>query len=342
MIRHASAGKIAMFLAGELRPRQAARIQAHLARCARCAQTSAGLAAVTTLLAGAKAPPIPEHLSARIHSALAAEAAQRIIPAAAAKADGHASPAAVPDEVHAVPAGGQTAAPPVGRPARERRARQVRGPRLAGLATATRLRVAVAAGAVILVGGGGYALVSQLSPGTTGPASSASAPRAAPPSRLPAAGSGAAHAAVLGPREAGPALGYRRGGRRATFTPIASSTNYRPGRLAAQVNMTISAAHGQASFKGGSSGNANQPTATGEFAGLRVAQLRACVGKIAAGNTVVLVDVARFRGLPATVIVTEPARAGRMGILIRQIYVVGPACSATRLHVLDHVSVPAD
>src|SRR5260370_3645973 len=78
MRRHIDAETLARFRQGDLSPRQNARIRAHLAGCERCRDLNEDLAGVTTLLAGAQPPPIPEHLAARIQTALATEAARRV------------------------------------------------------------------------------------------------------------------------------------------------------------------------------------------------------------------------------------------------------------------------
>jgi Putative zinc-finger len=321
MMRHASAGKIARFGAGELGPRQSARVRAHLARCARCAQASADLAAVTTLLASTRVPPMPEHLSARIEAALATEAARRAAPTDQAQADGRAAPGRGP-----LPA---------------------RRPRLASLATPGGRLVLAAAGAAIVIAGGGYAIVSELGPGTTGATSTVSGPRARPatrPSAVPGA-LGRAKGAInhqlntaVGQVRFGPELGYVLDGHHAVFRPVATRTDFRPGTLAAQAGRVISVTNTRRLPVG--------PAAT--FHGLRVAALRACVDRLAArnrGSRVVLVDVAKFRGTAATVIVTQqPAPAGKTApsaTAQRQIYVVGPACSATRLGLLDHQAIKA-
>src|SRR5260221_14503224 len=84
MTRHVGAETLAAFRQGDLSPRRNSRIRAHLAGCARCSDLNEDLAGVTTLLAGAQPPPIPEHLTARIQTALATEAARRVVLTAAA------------------------------------------------------------------------------------------------------------------------------------------------------------------------------------------------------------------------------------------------------------------
>jgi len=86
MRRHIDAETLARFRQGDLSPRQNARIRAHLAGCERCRDLNEDLAGVTTLLASAQPPPIPEHLTARIQTALATEAARRVALTAGAAA----------------------------------------------------------------------------------------------------------------------------------------------------------------------------------------------------------------------------------------------------------------
>src|SRR5258708_35462998 len=99
MTRHVGAETLARFRQGDLSPRRNARIRAHLGGCARCSDLNEDLAGVTTLLAGAQPPPIPEHLAARIQTALATEAARRGALAAGGAPDpaaGHAADAGRP------------------------------------------------------------------------------------------------------------------------------------------------------------------------------------------------------------------------------------------------------
>ena len=65
------------------------------------------------------------------------------------------------------------------------------------------------------------------------------------------------------------------------------------------------------------------------FAKLAVSALQGCVNRIAAGDLVVLVEVARFQSSPATIIVTEATQSAP-----RQVWVVGTGCSASRSDVL--------
>ncbi len=314
MTRHIDAMVLARFREGDLSQRKAARVSAHLARCARCAELGSELAGVTVLLASAAAPPIPEYLDARIRSTLAAESARR------AAADAGTEP---------------------GRrdlPARSHRAR--RGPHVPRASSPAVLRTLAAAGAVAVLAGGGFALVRQLGSGQAGNTSSsvvagpggAAAPRAAGPAAEP----------DLRAPAFGPSLRYGSPGQQASFVPVLTATDFSPAALDAQVSTAlsqVSGAHagtfGRSSTSAGRSSPRPSPSAGSRFGGIPLTELQACVTRIAAGHRVLLVDLARYQGRPATIIVTAPASPAA-----RQAWVVGPACSGSRSDVLAHRAVP--
>jgi hypothetical protein len=57
---------------------------------------------------------------------------------------------------------------------------------------------------------------------------------------------------------------------------------------------------------------------------------------VTGGTAAQLVDMARYRGQSATIIVRGPA-AGKPG----QVWVTGPACSAQHHDILAHTSLPS-
>src|SRR5271170_1819265 len=74
---HVSAETMAKYRQGDLNQRRTSHISTHLAGCDRCSALSQDLGGVTTLLASAKPPPMPDDLTARITGAIAAESARR-------------------------------------------------------------------------------------------------------------------------------------------------------------------------------------------------------------------------------------------------------------------------
>ncbi len=327
MTRHVGAEKLARYRQDDLSPRQDARIRTHLAGCTRCRARSEELGAVTTLLASVPPPPMPEHLAARIHDALAAEAAGRVaLTAGAASGIGtRPAPEAGP-RASGAPGNGQ---PQDGRSARHQRPEPGRRPRLPRLSSPVALRTMAAAAAAVVIAGGAYEVVQHVG-GSSSPASGTgtAAPRAAPPdngARNPGLGTGAS---------AAPGLRYQHAGQWATVTPVKSGADFTAANLASQVSGELTrSGMGQAAGPNTrhSAGAAEPGKLSTTFGNISVTDLEGCVNRTAAGGQVLLVDVARYRHAPATVIVTR-ASAGRPD----QVWVVGTRCSATVSDVLDH------
>src|ERR1700759_2945237 len=80
---HVDAEVLAELSAGLIDGKRATRIHAHLAGCQRCAQRSAALAEISTLLASVPSPRMPDDVVTRLNATLAQEAAYRSTPAAA-------------------------------------------------------------------------------------------------------------------------------------------------------------------------------------------------------------------------------------------------------------------
>jgi hypothetical protein len=305
---HVSAETMARYRQGDLNQRRTSHISAHLAGCDRCSALSQDLGGVTTLLASASPPPMPDDLTARITSAIAAESARR---------------SAAPQTAQA-PA--LTAAPQHRAPRRSRLPRVTPKVALSGLA---------AAAAVVLVAGGIYEVVGH----SGGPSSSASSSM---PAAAPATKSANGPMAQAAPAS-GPALQYQRGGRKDSITPITSGTDFTPAALTSQVTaevrkygarFTKTGTNDESPAHSGPASPAAEPREqTGTFADIPLASLRGCVNRIAAGSLVLLVDVAHYRGAPATVIVTEAAESGPL-----QIWVVGTGCSASGRDLLQHIT----
>jgi hypothetical protein len=309
---HVSAETMARYRQGDLNQRRTSHVSTHLAGCDRCSALNEDLVGVTALLAGVRPPPMPEDLTARITGAIAAESARRA-----------ADPAAGDVAITRGAAAGRRHRPP-----RPRRAPRI-APKVAlgGLA---------AAAAVVLVGGGIYEVI-----GHTGSTASSTA------SGMPSAARQATRSPANGPMASapvsGPALEYQGSGRRESITPITTGANFTPAGLSTQVTAEVreyGAGLGKTNLNGEPSGGHGpaSPAAvpreqTGTFADIPLASLRGCVNRIAAGSLVLLVDVAHYRGAPATIIVTEAARTGPM-----QIWVVGTGCSASSSDVLQRAT----
>jgi|SRR5215472_815563 len=303
MTGHVDAETLAAAREGLLPRRRAARVGEHVARCPECAELDQQLAGVTHLLADSPAPPMPAAVTARIEAALAAEAAGRSAAGAGAGAaaePGHPGPAA--------PAPGRRAARP-------RRARAAHGRPKARPWLSPRL-VAAAAAVAAVVGGGGYAL-SQLGPVNSGPSAAEGAPH-----RVASGGAGSSakgEGAVPAASQAPPSLKI-----------VRSGTNYLPGQLASQVGVALARSRpSPLPLHAGSAGT--QPSA---FSQSREANLPACVRRVTGGLTQRVVDLARYQGRPAAVIVATGA-GGRPS----HVWVVGPGCSGTVSDILAQRSL---
>src|ERR1017187_9217713 len=72
MSGHVNAEALALCREGLLGKRRTARTEAHVSRCARCAEVDAGLGALPALLALSSVPPMPAELTARLSGVIAA------------------------------------------------------------------------------------------------------------------------------------------------------------------------------------------------------------------------------------------------------------------------------
>jgi hypothetical protein len=178
------------------------------------------------------------------------------------------------------------------------------------------LRLAAAAGAAVVLVGGGVALLSQTGGGSSTAGGSAPASRPA---------MGTRHSAANTP-EALPEAGTGAGASLPKL--VHSGTDYQPGQLTRQVNRVLVTAN--SSLKYDTAG----PDVT-HFKSAHPSALSGCVSHVAAGRTVLLVDVAHFDHKPATIIVTA-----RKGPVAAQVWVVGSGCSATTSDLLAHQVLP--
>jgi len=320
---HPGGETIAAFREDLLPARKAARIAAHLAECPRCAEVDAQLAAVTAALARSPTPPMPASLTARIDAALAAEAAARSAAGAspadadmaggaagAGPADRAASPAAHPHRGAGTGPGhtgpGHTG-PGRGGPGR-RAGRPRAGSRLS-------LRIATVAAAVVVLAGGGYAIARVVSTGGQELSTSSSGAAASGNASRP---SGSALAPEAGPRVPTEGLPL-----------VASGTTYRAGQLPDQVAAVLkgSPAQGHASVS---------PAAAAGAGAAAFPHLVECVRHVAGGQRPRLVDVARYGGQPAAVIVVPVP-----GTATVRVSVVGPGCSTQGGDIITQFSMPA-
>lgn len=305
MTRHASAEELALLAEGELRRRKAVKISAHVAGCTQCTQVRAELTEVQTVLSAAPYPPLPAAVSVHIESALRVEVNHRIADAPATEAARGVLPV---------------------RNRRQRAGAVDRGWHLPGLSVpATRL--VAAAGAVVLVGGGGFLVASNL---TSAVPTSSSASGAAPSTNQP--------------MTAGPNVTYGSPGSQHTVHSVSSRMNFVPKDLRSEVL----AAYHEAQVKGEagnvSVGGTNVPSAgsvsasvasplqtnaaaaTGGVVGTRLA---GCMKAVADGRMVLFLDLARYEGKPAVIVVLGSTVTSQAEAIV-----TASGCSATSPDVL--------
>src|SRR5262249_4905242 len=134
-------------------------------------------------------------------------------------------------------------------------------------------------------------------------------------------------------------LSYRRNGQTASTTAFTSTENFTPSNLAHEVRVQVTNSDRmltEPSATNGSQGGAGDQT-DNRFGGATSPGLEACLSRIAAGRQVVLADVARYLGKPATIIVFRPLSAGSA---IFDVVVVALTCSASDSHIITQATVP--
>jgi hypothetical protein len=296
---HPDATALAEYRAGLTGGRRARRLAAHVASCADCASVNDQLAAVTTVLASAPEPAMPDAVESRIMAALATEASL----VTETPHDTEASPAT--KAVHGTAAKRGTALRPVGGDGggSRRRPGGRSGPGNRWLRPAV---LASAAAACLVLFGGVYG-IAHLSSGSSSSsaASSAAGSAAAGSESSPLAGAQApgTHTRL---EPAGSASA-------ATFTVTASGTNYLPATLALQVRAQLAR---------------SAKTALPAAEAAPSAQLSACVLHLTGQLRPSLVDRATYQGKPAYVIaVTNRA------------WVVGTGCTASNPELIASVGL---
>jgi hypothetical protein len=295
--KHPKASQLASLAVGELRLRKAAKMEAHVAHCAQCTRICQQLGAIRAILASTSYPPMPDDLSARIGSAISREARRRT--------------AAMP-------------ATETGRrdlPARRARAGAGGGWHLLGLPFAA-TRLAAAASAVVIAAAGSYLVAGTVGTGVTRSPSSALAGAAASAQQM----------------SLGPDVTYAQPGLLHTIRAVESHMDFEAAHLRAEAISAVHVAEDLDAFPALQSASTGASLTGGvaeaSFDSPSARRLAGCIGLLAPGQTVLLIDVARFQGKPASVIVTAATVVSEA-----EARVVGPSCSAMTKDVLTQAAL---
>ena len=335
MSRHVSAEILALHREGGMTEASAAKIDAHLADCARCSGLDAALSDLAGVLAATELPPMPEALTVRIQMAIAHESAARAgtSPASAAiPADGVRTSGSAPPAVSATDGHAQAGAAHVpGRPDLPGRRRR-RSPRLQmpDWSSPVLLRGLAAAAAVVVIVGAGILIANARNASQPGGAAS-SGTGARPRVHNVGGQHMSQNAAASGPVT----LSYRLKGKIATTTAVVGHHNMTPESLP---RMVLKRFASLITPGRNNTAPAVQKAGLSDFriGRLSISALQGCLSAIAAGRHVVVADVSRFLGRPATIIVLKSLTAAN----ILDVAVVGLGCSASDLDIIRTLTVP--
>jgi hypothetical protein len=339
-MRHMSTRALARYSAGAFGLRKAARITAHLAGCPRCSGTSNDLTSVSDLLAKMAPTAMPAAIADRLARAIASESASRTAHRSAAS--GMASVGVAEAATWTEPGGPDRAVP--GRPDLPARRRHAASPRRRPvLSSPVVLRGLAAAAAVVIVAGAGYLFTNRTS--TTSPAARRAAHIAGPKgtySGAQGAGSPSGPLSIqYGPVAAGPTSP---GAVQAVHTApvLRSGINYTTANLAAQVHESVASTAPQRAERFSTNAISSpvpqaSPRNLAVLAyGLTESRLASCLSGIAQGRRILVADVARYLGKPATIIVLTSLTS----VNVLDVIIVGLACSATHAHEITSTTVP--
>jgi hypothetical protein len=265
---------LAEYRAGLVTGRRSRAIDAHLAVCAECTAVDGRLAEVSTLLAAAPVPAVPDAVARRLESALAAASAS-----SASSASSVENP--IQNERDSVP-------PP-------RHSRVSKAGWFGGFSSRALTPLAGALAVLVVLGGAGYGL-SLL----TGGSSSSSSPTSAGAAEPNAGTAGGARAAVSGAGSAGsmPSNGKLHASALGPIMIVHSDVNYQPATLHELTGQIYGAFGTAVPQKAAAAARPASPTQAG------------CVLRLTGGQLPAEAISARYQGAPVTIVVVRRAAGG--------------------------------
>jgi hypothetical protein len=358
--RHVSVEILALHREGAVSAAKAAGIDAHLAGCARCSDRDAALTRLSSVLAATALPPMPEAFALRIQRAITRESAAR----AATAATGPASAAPTLADSAAASSGARPATADtggadsgaVGGPGRgaagaggatgetgsahipgrpdlpERdRSKWSRRFRMPDWSSPLVRRGLAAAAAVVVIAGAGI-LLANARTASMSSAGGNSRPAASRPSVHGGAGRQLSNGAMANRPVT---LTYLLKGRIATTSAVVGHGNMTEESIPAMVRRRVASV---ASFGTGvgAPGNERAASPNSLIGGISISTLEGCLSKVAAGRQVLLADVTKYLGTPATMIVLRPPSAAD----VLDVAIVGLTCSTSNPHFIRTLTVP--
>jgi hypothetical protein len=340
--RHVSPEMLALHREGAVTAAKAASIHAHLAGCSRCSGIDAALASLPSVLAATELPPMPDALTLRIQMAIARESAARAgtspaSPAPAPAKTGVAGAGAGPRTAGA--AAGTAGSGSAGIPGRpdlpERRRSRARRFRRPDWSSPLLLRGLAAAAAVVVIAGAGF-LLANARTASQSAGSTANGAGAGVPAARPSAAGGVNRQASFGAGATAPVpVNYRLNGKIATTDAVVSHANFTARSLPRMLRKQVASVTrlGSGDTAPAYPGAASQKSRIG---GVSISSLQGCLNVMARGRRVLLVDVARFLGRPATIVVLESLTAAN----VFDVGIVGVGCSASNLDIIRMLRIP--
>jgi hypothetical protein len=128
-------------------------------------------------------------------------------------------------------------------------------------------------------------------------------------------------------------VNYRLNGKVVTTSAIASHTNFTKASLASQVRKDVASL--STSFSSAQASGAEPTYST--IGGVSLARLEGCLNRVAGGRKVLLTNVARYLGNPATIIILRSLTAAD----VFDVTIVGLSCSASDSDVITRTTVPS-
>ena len=298
---------------------KAARIDAHLAGCAKCSGIDAALTSLASVLAATELPAMPEAVGLRIQMAITRESAAR-------SATGHALAAPAPAGSARIP----------GRPdLAERRRSRSRWFRTPDWSSPLLLRGLAAAAAVVVIAGAGI-LLANARTASQGSGAGLSEPRARAPAAPTGVAGGTGNSASHGVQAGGRVtVSYRTNGRIATAPVVVSDANVTQRSLPDRVRKQVASVPGFRAVTGAPTSQASLSQKL-RIGGVSVLTLEGCLSTVSSGRQVLLVDVARFLNRPATIIVLKSPTT----VSVLDVTIVGFGCSASSADIIRTLTVP--